>query len=118
MNPGPSRNWHGAGQDPADDQVDEPAAPRAETFVFISCSPHGRAGTSTTARLLSDYYLATRRDFIGFDADPHEPDYAPRFGERVASVDIAEVQGQIRMIDRLLVARSRPQGRRPVEPRL
>jgi len=44
----------------------------------------------------------------GFDADPHEPDYAPRFGERVANVDLANVQGQIAMIDRLLVADREP----------
>jgi hypothetical protein len=107
LNPGPSRDWR-AGESPADDQDGETTPPRAETFVFISCSPHGRAGTSTTARLLSDYYLATRRDFAGFDADPHEPDYAPRFGERVGNVDLAEVQGQIRMIDSLLVADRKP----------
>ncbi len=108
MNPGPARNWRRAGDGPQHDQDDDSTAARAETFVFISCSPHGRAGTSTTARLLADYYLATRRDFVGFDADPHEPEFAPRFGERVASVDLAEVQGQIRMIDRLLVADRTP----------
>jgi hypothetical protein len=80
----------------------------ADTFVFISCAPHGRVGTSTTARLLSDYYLATRRSFSGFDADPHEPEYAPRFGERVTGVDLANVQGQIAMIDRLLVPDREP----------
>lgn len=65
-------------------------------------------GTSTTARLLSDYYLATRRGFLGFDADPHEPDYAPRFGERVKNVDLSLVQGQIALIDRLLLADGEP----------
>ena len=103
MNPGPPRDWR-ADEGPTDDSDDGPAPPQAETFVFICCSPHGRAGTSTSARLLSDYYLASRRDFQGFDADPHEPDFAPRFGERVRSVDLNEVQGQIRMIDSLLVA--------------
>lgn len=91
---------------PGDDSVQ--AEVPAETFVFICCAPHGRVGTSTTARLLSDYCLATRRSFAGFDADPHEPDYAPRFGERVANVDLANVQGQIAMIDRLLVADREP----------
>jgi hypothetical protein len=60
-------------------------------------------GVSTTARLLSDYFLASRRGFVGFDADPHEPDYAPRFPGRVQNVDLASTQGQIAMIDRILV---------------
>ncbi|MTV30630.1 hypothetical protein GJ654_06440 [Rhodoblastus acidophilus] len=71
--------------------------------MFICCAPHGRVGVSTTARLLSDYFLASRRGFVGFDADPHEPDYAPRFSGRVQNVDLASTQGQIAMIDRLLV---------------
>ncbi len=71
-------------------------------FIFLACAPNARAGVSTTARVLSDYYLAGRRSFIGFDTDPHEPDYAHRFGERAKSVDLASVKDQIAMIDRLL----------------
>lgn len=84
------------------------AAPSPPNFAYIACSPHGHVGTSTTARLLSDYFLATRRDFAGFDADPHEPSYAPRFGERVKNVDTAQVQGQIALIDGLLVPDGKP----------
>ncbi|PPQ26051.1 hypothetical protein CCR94_23675 [Rhodoblastus sphagnicola] len=69
----------------------------------MCCAPHGRVGVSTTARLLSDYFIASRRGFVGFDADPHEPDYAPRFSGRVRNVDLSSTQGQIAMIDRLLV---------------
>jgi len=71
-------------------------------FVFICCSPHKRTGTSTSARLLSDYFLATGRGFRGFDADPHEPDYAPRFEGRVETVDLSAVKGQAALIDGLL----------------
>jgi hypothetical protein len=78
------------------------AARPAKSFVFICCAPHGRVGVSTSARLLSDYFLSSRRGFVGFDADPHEPDYAPRFSGRVQNVDLSATQGQIAMIDRLL----------------
>jgi len=80
----------------------------AKSFVFICCAPHGRVGASTSARLLSDYFLNSRRSFVGFDADPHEPDYAPRFPGRVRNVDLGATQGQIAMIDRLLEADGGP----------
>ncbi len=112
MNPGgrhwPGRASEGAGEIANERAADDPGEGRsnnaADTFAFICCSPRGRAGVSTTARLLSDYYLTTRRSFQGFDADPHEPDYAQRFGERVKNVDLSLVQGQIALIDRLLIA--------------
>jgi hypothetical protein len=74
----------------------------AGNFVFICCSPHKRVGTSTSARILSDYFLATGRPFLGFDTDPHEPDYAVRFPERVKTVDLNAVKGQVALIDGLL----------------
>jgi hypothetical protein len=95
----PGRDWRGPGGPPDEAEPERP--PR--TYVFICCAPNGRVGVSTTARLLSDYFLASRRGFVGFDADPHEPDYAPRFPGRVQNVDLATTQGQIAMIDRLLV---------------
>jgi hypothetical protein len=107
LNPS-GRDWLRTGKDPAGDPSDEPPTPPAKTFAFICCSPHGRVGTSTTARLLSDYFLATRRTFLGFDADPHVPAYAPRFGAKVRNVDLSLVQGQIALIDRLLVADGEP----------
>jgi hypothetical protein len=95
----PGRDRRGPG-DPSDD-AERPRPPKS--YVFICCAPHGRVGVTTTARLLSDYFLASHRSFVGFDADPHEPDYAPRFSGRVLNVDLAATQGQIAMIDRLLV---------------
>jgi hypothetical protein len=94
----PGRDWRGPDGSP--DDAEPPRPPRS--YVFICCAPHGRVGVSATARLLSDYFLASRRGFVGFDADPHEPDYAPRFVGRVQNVDLATTQGQIAMIDRLL----------------
>ena len=95
----PGGDWGGPGGPP--DDAEQARPPRS--YVFICCAPHGRVGVSTTARLLSDYFLATRRGFLGFDADPHEPEYALRFPARVRNVDVASTQGQVAMIDRLLV---------------
>jgi len=95
----PGRDWRGP--DGAPEEAEQASPPRS--YAFICCAPHGRVGVSTTARLLSDYFLASRRGFVGFDADPHEPDYAPRFPGRVQNVDLSSTQGQIAMIDRLLV---------------
>ncbi len=94
-----ARDWSGLDSPP-----DEAPRRLPKTFAFICCAPHGRVGVSTTARLLSDYFLVSRRDFLGFDTDPHEPDYAQRFPSRAQNVDIGSTQGQIAMIDRLLVA--------------
>jgi hypothetical protein len=78
------------------------------TRVFICCSPHKRTGTTTTARLLTDYFNASGRSFLGFDTDPHEPDYGARFPHAVTIVDAAKVQGQVAMFDRLLVRDEMP----------
>jgi hypothetical protein len=73
------------------------------TRVYICCSPHRRTGATTTARLLSDYFIVNGRNFAGFDTDPQEPDYGARFPHAVAIVDSTKVQGQVAMFDRLLV---------------
>ncbi|MGP8231300.1 MAG: hypothetical protein ACLQL2_01355 [Methylovirgula sp.] len=74
----------------------------ARTFVFVVCSLSGRVGKTMTARLLADYYLASRRSFRGFDTDAHEPGFALRFSERVAIADLNTIQGQMALIDPLL----------------
>ena len=73
------------------------------TRVYICCSPHKRTGTTTTARLLTDYFIVSRKDVLGFDTDPHEPDYGARFPSAVTVVDAERIQGQVAMFDRLLV---------------
>jgi hypothetical protein len=75
---------------------------RTRTFVFIVCSLSGRVGKTMMARLLGDYYLASRRDFRGFDTDTHEPGFALRFPERVVLADLNTIQGQMALIDPLL----------------
>ena len=73
------------------------------TRVYICCSPHKRTGTTTTARLLTDYLIFNGKSFAGFDTDPYEPDYGARFPQAVTIVDAAKVEGQVAMFDRLLV---------------
>jgi hypothetical protein len=73
------------------------------TFVFVACSPHPRTGVSTTARLLTDFYLSRHAPVEGFDTDPHASRYAELFPERVRAVDASEIKGQISLFDRLLV---------------
>ncbi|MBI3275478.1 MAG: hypothetical protein HYZ60_05960, partial [Methylocystis sp.] len=76
---------------------------RRRTIVFIVCSPHARTGVSTTARLLTDFYLARNQPVEGFDTDPHEPTYGPLFGDVVRVIDATDIRGQIALFDRLLV---------------
>lgn len=76
---------------------------KIRTLVFIICSPSGRVGKSMVARLLGDYFLAGNRSFLGFDTDPHEPVLAARFPQQVIVSDLTTVQGQMGLIDPLLV---------------
>lgn len=76
---------------------------KRRTFVFIACSPHPRTGVSTTARLLTDFYLARQSQVEGFDTDPHEPRYAEWFPDRARVIDATDIRGQISLFDRLLV---------------
>jgi hypothetical protein len=78
------------------------------TRVYIVCSPHKRTGATTTARLLTDYFIVNGKDFLGFDTDPRDPDYGARFPEAVTVVDATRVEGQVALFDRLLVADETP----------
>ncbi|WP_159726179.1 hypothetical protein [Methylosinus sp. Ce-a6] len=73
------------------------------TLVFVACSPHPRSGVSTTARLLTDFYLSRRAEVEGFDTDPHAPRYHELFPDRTRVIDTADIRGQISLFDRLLV---------------
>ncbi len=74
------------------------------TLAFIICSLGGRAGKTMTARLLADYFLLSDRTFVGFDTDTHEPSFAMRFPQEVVASDVNTIQGQMALIDPLLVA--------------
>jgi hypothetical protein len=76
---------------------------KSRTFVYFVCSPVGRVGKTTTARLLADYFLLGGRTFVGCDTDPREPVFASWFVDRVAVVDLNTVRGNMALFDPLLV---------------
>ncbi|HEY5225480.1 MAG TPA: hypothetical protein VIJ06_01690 [Methylovirgula sp.] len=76
---------------------------KTRTPVFIVCSPAGRVGKSLVARLLGDYFLATKRSFRGFDTDPHESVFGARFPQECVVCDLTAVSGQMALFDSLLV---------------
>jgi hypothetical protein len=75
---------------------------RRNARLFIVCSPSPRVGVTTTARLLTDYYLFVGGKVEGFDTDPHDQRYAELFPDIVRSVDASDIKGQIALFDRLL----------------
>src|SRR5579883_467619 len=77
---------------------------RSRTLAFIVCSPTGRVGNTILARLLADYFLLSGRSFVGFDTDAHEPGFAASFPDEVVVSDLTTIQGQMGLIDPLLVA--------------
>ena len=76
---------------------------KKRTFLHIVCSPHGRVGKTTAARVLADYVLLSGRPFQGFDTDPHEPEFAGRFPQQVVVTDLSTVRGCMALFDPLLV---------------
>jgi len=81
---------------------------KRRTLVFIVCSPNPRTGVTTTARLLTDYFLSRRAAVEGFDADPRDSRYGSLFPEQVRVVDISAVKGQISLFDRLVAPDETP----------
>ncbi|MBV9556097.1 MAG: hypothetical protein JO254_03380 [Pseudolabrys sp.] len=72
------------------------------TPLFIVASQHPRVGKTLVARLLTDYFRAAGRPLVGYDLEPREPDFAPRFPNLVWTVDIADTLGQMALFDRLI----------------
>lgn len=81
---------------------------RPRSFVFVVCSPHPRAGVTTTATLLSEYFTWRGLSVEGFDTDPYESAFANRFPDRVEVTDISTIQGQISLFDKLLIFDDKP----------
>lgn len=71
--------------------------------AFIVCAPHARVGTTMTARLLTDWLLYRgQSSVVGFDTDPQEAPFASRFPGSVQVADLASIQGQMAIFDRML----------------
>jgi hypothetical protein len=60
-------------------------------------------GRTLVARLLVEYFRANRRPCVAFDTNPNEPVLADALGEDVTISDIRTVQGQVALIDGLLL---------------
>jgi len=73
-------------------------------FVHIVCSPRPRVGKTLVARLLVEYFRANGRPCVAFDTNPNEPMLADVLGEDVTITDIRTVQGQVALIDGLLLS--------------
>jgi hypothetical protein len=71
-------------------------------LIFILCSAGARAGKTTMARLLGDYFILSGRGFSGFDTHPYEPEFAERYPNEVGLVNLSSVPGQIALFDGLL----------------
>jgi hypothetical protein len=76
---------------------------KSRTPAYIVCSFNGRVGKTMTARLLADYFLLSKRSFAGFDTDAHEPAFATRFPQQVVVADLNTVQGNMALLDPLLL---------------
>jgi hypothetical protein len=81
---------------------------RPQNHVFIVCSPHSRAGVTTAATLLTEYFAWRGVQTDGFDTDPFESALATRFPVQTQVTDISTTQGQISLFDKLLVPDHRP----------
>jgi hypothetical protein len=73
-------------------------------FVHIVCSPRPRVGKTLVARLLVEYFRANGRPCVAFDTNSNDPTLADALGEGVTITDIRTVQGQVALIDGLLLS--------------
>ncbi len=74
-----------------------------QTLAFIVCSPTGRVGKTTIARLLADYFALGGRPFRAFDTDPRDSNFALRFPDEAVIADLAKIEGQMALFDGLLL---------------
>ncbi len=76
---------------------------KRRTPVYVVCSPRPRVGKTLLARLLIDFFLLDGRPVTAFDLNTDEPsllDYVPGY---TSTANIADIQGQMALFDRLIV---------------
>jgi hypothetical protein len=78
------------------------------TPLYIVASPSPQVGKTLIARLAIEFLLESNREPVGYDLDTREPEFARRFPNLVASVDISDTRGQMALFDRLIAAADRP----------
>jgi hypothetical protein len=79
------------------------------TPLYIVCSPQPRVGRTLVARLLVDFFLMEGRRVAAFDFDAEAPaliDFLPGY---TSKAEVADIEGQMKLFDRLIVADQTPQ---------
>jgi hypothetical protein len=75
-------------------------APRS--FITVVSSPRPRVGKTLIARLLADFHLNNRRTIAGFDINADDAALTEFLPEHAARADVAEINGQMALFDRLV----------------
>lgn len=78
------------------------------TPLYIVASPSPQVGKTLIARLAIEFLVESNREPVGYDLDIREPEFARRFPNLVAQVDISDTRGQMALFDRLIAKVSRP----------
>ena len=78
------------------------------TPLYIAASPSPQVGKTLIARLAIEFLIESNREPVGYDLDIREPEFARRFPNLVAQVDISDTRGQMALFDRLVAVASRP----------
>jgi hypothetical protein len=78
------------------------------TPLYIAASPSPQVGKTLIARLAIEFLIESNREPIGYDLDTREPEFARRFPNLVARVDISDTRGQMALFDRLVARAARP----------
>ncbi len=78
------------------------------TPLYIIASPSPQVGKTLIARLAIEFLIESNREPVGYDLDTREAEFARRFPNLVASIDISDTRGQMALFDRLIASASRP----------
>lgn len=78
------------------------------TPLYIVASPRPRVGKTLLARLLIEFFSASKRPVVGYDINPQEPTLTSHFPQLAFTADIAETRGQMALFDQLIADHSPP----------
>jgi hypothetical protein len=78
------------------------------TPLYIVASPRPRVGKTLLARLLIEFFSASKRPVVGYDINPQEPTLASHFPRLVFTADITDTPGQMALFDQLIADQPSP----------
>jgi hypothetical protein len=76
------------------------------TPLYIIASPRPRAGKTLLARLLIEFFNASKRPVVGYDLNPQDPALTSHFPQLVFTADITDTRGQMALFDQLIADQS------------